>query len=126
MQKARHLLHFGLALAWVLCCALSHAREAAHGGAKTSAPTTGQLMPQGRVTDAAHILDKISRDRLSARLAQYEDRTKHQIVIVTTPDLHGQDVATYTLALANRGASAAETIMTGLSSSSPRTIARSA
>lgn len=44
---------------------------------------------QGRVTDAANILNAEAERRLSERLAAYEQRTKHQMVVVTTSALNG-------------------------------------
>lgn len=43
----------------------------------------------GRVTDAAGVLTAEDEARLSARLARYEGRTKHQMVVATTPGLNG-------------------------------------
>ena len=47
---------------------------------------------RGRVTDAANILKPEEERRLSERLARYEDRTRHQMVVATTPDLNGARV----------------------------------
>ncbi|WP_332818864.1 TPM domain-containing protein [Sphingopyxis sp.] len=44
---------------------------------------------KGRVTDAAKILGAEDETRLSDRLALYEQRTKHQMVVATTPSLNG-------------------------------------
>lgn len=51
-----------------------------------------QMALAGRVTDAANILTAEEEARLSARLAQYEERTKHQMVVATAPSLNGARV----------------------------------
>ena len=55
----------------------------------------------GRVTDAAGILDSTQEESLSAKLAELERTTKHQMVIVTAPSLGGRDIADFTRDLAN-------------------------
>ncbi|GGB96104.1 hypothetical protein GCM10011494_13220 [Novosphingobium endophyticum] len=55
----------------------------------------------GRVTDAAHILSPQEQATLSARLEKLEQKTQHQLVVVTVPSLGGRDVAEYTRDLAN-------------------------
>lgn len=57
---------------------------------------------QGRVTDAAGILPAAEEARLSDRLARYEQRTTHQMVIATAPTLNNLDVATVGDCLGNR------------------------
>ncbi|MBA3941331.1 MAG: methanol dehydrogenase [Sphingopyxis sp.] len=56
----------------------------------------------GYVTDAAGILTGAEETRLTERLARYEQRTKHQIVVATTPALNGIDVGTFGDCLGNR------------------------
>ena len=56
----------------------------------------------GRVTDAAAILDPDAEARLSDRLARYEQATKHQMVIATTPSLNGTLVDNFGTCLGNR------------------------
>jgi uncharacterized protein len=56
----------------------------------------------GRVTDAANILTAEEEVRLSDRLARYEARTKHQMVIATTPSLNGARVDDVGTCLGNR------------------------
>lgn len=56
----------------------------------------------GWVTDAAHILTPGDVAAISARLAQVERRTHHQIVVVTVPTLAGEDVGAFTDRLGNR------------------------
>lgn len=48
-----------------------------------------QIALAGRVTDAADILTASEEAQLSERLARYEARTQHQMVVATTPSLHG-------------------------------------
>lgn len=56
----------------------------------------------GRVTDAADILTREQETRLADRLAGYEKRTKHQMVVATTPSLNGARVDNYGTCLGNR------------------------
>ena len=56
----------------------------------------------GRVNDGADILTAAEEARLTERLARYEQRTKHQMVVATTPALNGIDVATFGDCLGNR------------------------
>lgn len=56
----------------------------------------------GRVTDAANILSVEEETRLSERLARYERRTKHQIVVATTPSLEGARDDNFATCLGNR------------------------
>ena len=55
----------------------------------------------GRVTDAAHILSAQQQAGLSAKLEELDERTKHQLVVVTVPTLNGRDVTDFTRDLAN-------------------------
>lgn len=55
-----------------------------------------------RVTDAAAILSEEEEARLSDRLARYEERTKHQMVVATTPGLNGISVDDFGTCLGNR------------------------
>lgn len=56
----------------------------------------------GRVTDAAEILTDEEEARLSDRLARYEMRTKHQMVIATASSLHGTRVDNFGTCLGER------------------------
>ena len=56
----------------------------------------------GRVTDVAEILTGEEEARLSERLADYEQRTTHQMVVATTPDLHGVPNDDFGTCLGNR------------------------
>jgi uncharacterized protein len=64
-------------------------------------PASPAVALTGRVTDAAHILSPQQQSALSAKLEQLEQRTKHQLVVVTVPTLNGRDVADFTRDLAN-------------------------
>jgi uncharacterized protein len=55
----------------------------------------------GRVTDAAHVLTPEQEAALSNTLEALERKTSHQMVVVTVPNLGGQDVAVFTRNLAN-------------------------
>ncbi|WP_422060370.1 TPM domain-containing protein [Sphingopyxis sp.] len=48
-----------------------------------------QMTLQGRVTDKANILSADDERRLSERLGAYEQRTTHQMAVVTTSALNG-------------------------------------
>ena len=72
--------------------------------AKETAACDGvpQMALAGRVTDAANILPAEDEARLSGRLARYERDTQHQMVIVTTPSLHGVRIDNFGTCLGNR------------------------
>jgi uncharacterized protein len=53
----------------------------------------------GRVVDAADILDEATEARLTEQLAKLEQDVGPQLVVVSTPDLKGLDIADYSLAL---------------------------
>ena len=55
----------------------------------------------GRVVDAADILSASAETRLLRTLDELEHDTGIQIVVATTPDLKGRDIADYSLELAN-------------------------
>ena len=69
--------------------------------AEPPAATDG-LALAGRVTDAADILDAAQESRLSGKLRALQQRTQHEMVVVTVPSLNGEDVADYTRALGSR------------------------
>lgn len=72
--------------------------------AKETAACDGvpQMALAGRVTDAANILTDEDERRLTERLTRYEARTKHQMVIATTPSLNGTRVDNFGTCLGNR------------------------
>ncbi len=53
----------------------------------------------GRVVDQANILDVSDEQKLDAQLAQHENDTSNQIVVVTVNSLGGYDIADYALRL---------------------------
>jgi uncharacterized protein len=59
-------------------------------GAKLSFPPL-----TGRVVDDAGILSQETQQRLTALLAEHEQQTSNQIVVVTVKDLSGTDIADY-------------------------------
>jgi uncharacterized protein len=54
-----------------------------------------------RVTDTAGVLTSAQRERLSKRLADYEDETHHQLAVLTITNLSGEPLETYSLRVAN-------------------------
>ena len=74
--------------------------------AKETAACDGvpRMMLAGRVTDAADILTGEEEARLSDRLARYETRTKHQMVVATTPSLHSARVDNFGTCFGSRWA----------------------
>lgn len=61
-----------------------------------------QLALKGRVTDASGILTAEEEAQLSERLARYEQRTKHQMVVATASDLNGARIDNFGTCLGNR------------------------
>jgi uncharacterized protein len=53
-----------------------------------------------RVTDGANILDAVTEEALSARLARAESNYGPQLIVVTTNSLNGQTIEDYSLELA--------------------------
>lgn len=76
--------------------------KAAPAAESASCAGVPQMALAGRVTDAAEILTAEEEERLSERLARYEQRTKHQMVVATTPDLKGTSVENFAACLGNR------------------------
>lgn len=86
---------FGQAVALIcLSCAVGGAgsppTESSAPQPETIAPVLRQT---GWVTDAAEIIPEDVEQRLAAKLAAFEHRTRHQMVVVTLPTLAGRDVA---------------------------------
>ena len=54
------------------------------------------ILPTGRVTDAANIIDEERESALSQQLARLEQATKHQMAIVTVNTLEGRDISDFT------------------------------
>lgn len=59
------------------------------------------LVLTGRVVDAANLLTSGERRALTVKLVNFEARTRHQFVLVTTPSLGGMSIEGYGLALGN-------------------------
>lgn len=51
----------------------------------------------GRVNDLAGLLSESQRSALEARLARFEQKTSHQIVVLTVPSLGGEPIETYSM-----------------------------
>jgi uncharacterized protein len=49
----------------------------------------------GRVVDDAHLLSPQTDEKLDQQLAQLEQRTGHQLVVATVPDLQGYEIEEY-------------------------------
>lgn len=73
--------------------ALALAIVFAFAGAAFSAPTFPQLT--GRVVDDAHILSPDVQQQLTQKLADLEQRTSRQLVVVTLPSLQGYEIEDY-------------------------------
>ncbi|WP_208435869.1 TPM domain-containing protein [Bartonella phoceensis] len=54
------------------------------------------------VNDVAHLLDNATKQNLTEKLAELEEKTGDQIVIVTVPTLSGKDIETYSNSLFRR------------------------
>jgi uncharacterized protein len=75
---------------------------AAHPSAASPACAAEFVAAPGHVVDAAGVLSSAERRHLATRLAEYQRRSGHQIAIVTTAGLGGEDVASYATRLFNR------------------------
>jgi uncharacterized protein len=74
---------------------------ATRNAAASASAATPALTLEGPITDAAHILSAEQQSALNWKLQRLEERTKHQLVVVTVPTLGGRDVADFTRDLAN-------------------------
>lgn len=101
MRVGAVLTRLGAALLLAGCKAAAPVPEVTgeNGGAECAA--VPEVAPGGRVTDAAHILTEADEDRLSARLAEYESRTQHQMVVLTS-GLGGAPIDTFATCTGNR------------------------
>lgn len=54
------------------------------------------------VSDQADVIPAANEERITQSLAALEQRTGHQLVVVTVPSLEGKSVEEYTFALANK------------------------
>jgi uncharacterized protein len=73
--------------------ALALAMVFAFAGVAVAAPTFPQLT--GRVVDDAHILSPQVQQELTQKLADLEQRTSRQLVVVTLPSLQGYEIEDY-------------------------------
>jgi len=69
--------------------------------AQTTPSAEPTLELTGRVVDAADILEPEFEASMTQTLVQLEVDTGVQLVVATTPDLQGEDIAMYSLNLAN-------------------------
>ncbi len=89
LQLAERGRRWGLAsLLLILVAALSFLAPVARA-ALTFPPLTG------RVVDNAHVLSAQTVTDLTAKLADLQTKTGRQLVVVTLPDLQGDDIADY-------------------------------
>lgn len=87
----------GLAALLMMSCSAEAEQPAAREQASATAPA---LELTGRVVDAADILSAPVEQALTVKLEALESDTGVQLVVATTPDLGGQDIATYSVELA--------------------------
>lgn len=80
--------------AFVLCVAWALIASAAHAG---DVPAL-----QARVNDYAKLLPVERAQTLEARLADYEQRSGHQLALLTLPSLHGDAIEDYSIRVAER------------------------
>ena len=98
-MKAIALLALALAAACWDRTATDQSRSDPGSNARAAAAPAVAL--RGWVTDAAEVIGPQEEASLSARLAEFERRSGRQMVVVTVPSLHGQDIAPFTTALGN-------------------------
>ena len=67
-------------------------------------PEAGPALPRlsGRVVDQADLLAPAAEAAVTRQLAALEARTRDQLVVVTTPDLHGEPIEEFGLRLGDR------------------------
>lgn len=83
-----------------LLLAVGQHPSAAMSAGAAAAPASSHL--RDYVSDMAHVLPPASKARLAKSLKAFEHRTRHQMVVVTTPSLGGKDIAAYARAWGNR------------------------
>lgn len=59
---------------------------------------------QGRVNDTAGVLSANEAQALERRLTEYEQKTGHQFSLLTVPSLEGEDIAGYSIRVAEKWA----------------------
>ena len=85
----------------VLLASIALFATACVGEAQPAESAEPALELTGRVVDAGQILTPEFEERMTATLAQLEADTQVQLVVATTPELAGEDIAAYSLDLAN-------------------------
>lgn len=83
-------------------CKAAPAPEKAAAAEEAECVPVPKVELAGRVTDAADILALADESRLEARLAAYEQETRHQMVVLTAASLAGQPIDTFATCTANR------------------------
>lgn len=63
----------------------------------TASPAASVPPLSHRVTDVAQLLDTGHRDALEARLADFEEKTSHQIAVLTVPSLDGESIEAFAI-----------------------------
>lgn len=89
-----------LAIATLLAASLAPLGACQRSEAGLPITSRPDIAMTGRVTDAASVLTPEVEASLSDTLGRLERKTGHQLVIATTPSLHGQSIETYSLDLA--------------------------
>lgn len=83
-------------------CKAALAPEKTETAADAECAAVPQIASAGRVTDAAAALAPADEKRLEARLAAYEQDTRHQMVVLTATSLAGQPIDAFATCTANR------------------------
>ncbi|HEX8192416.1 MAG TPA: TPM domain-containing protein [Allosphingosinicella sp.] len=86
-----------LLVAALLALVVSPWAAPAFAQAETAAPEVTR-----RVTDGADMLPRADEEALNRRLYELQQRTSRQLLVVTVPNLGGQPIETYSIALAER------------------------
>ena len=68
---------------------------ALHGYGRAHRAEISRAIDNQRVVDDAHILSDATKADLTAKLKGLEDATTDQVVVVTVPDLQGDDIRDY-------------------------------
>lgn len=100
MRTGAVLTALGTVLLLASCKAAS-APERAAAATDVACTAVPRVASAGRVTDAADILVATDERRLETRLADYERKTRHQMVVLTTASLAGQSIDNFTTCIAN-------------------------
>lgn len=87
---------------WVFSLALLALSPACDSREDTSGEAVAALALAGRITDQATIFSPESEQRMADRLAAFERRTGHQLVVVSVTSLDGRAIAGFARDLGNR------------------------